>query len=235
MSKDTLKLDWCNHTAAKFAVEHWHYSRSMPAGKVVKIGVWECDKFIGCVLFSSGSTPRIGHPYGLQIPQICELTRIALSAHINPVSRIMSIALKMLKNNFAGLRMVVSYADPQQGHYGGVYQATNWLYVGESQKQISSIIINGKPIHKKTVVQKYGTANPERIMKLVNVTACNGESVFKHKYLYPLDGEMRQQVESLRKPYPRRAGSITADAPAILAGEGGAAPTAALWQKNPSA
>ena len=44
--KPELKLDWCSYQAAKYAVEHWHYSRSMPAGKAVRMGVWEEDEYI---------------------------------------------------------------------------------------------------------------------------------------------------------------------------------------------
>jgi len=45
--KVDLRLDWCSHAAAKYAVEHWHYSKTMPVSKRVNIGVWEGEKFIG--------------------------------------------------------------------------------------------------------------------------------------------------------------------------------------------
>ena len=54
-NKPVLKLDWCSHEAARWAVEHWHYSKSMPTPPVVKIGVWEDERFIGVVLFSRGA------------------------------------------------------------------------------------------------------------------------------------------------------------------------------------
>jgi hypothetical protein len=50
MSKAILKLDWCSHEAAKYACEHWHYSKCVPKQKTVKIGVWENSVFIGCVI-----------------------------------------------------------------------------------------------------------------------------------------------------------------------------------------
>jgi len=46
-NKVELKLDWCSYQAAKYAVENWHYSKCMPVGKLVKIGVWEDKKYIG--------------------------------------------------------------------------------------------------------------------------------------------------------------------------------------------
>ncbi len=47
-----LEIKPCSHKAAKFAVENWHYSHSMPAGKLVKYGVWEHGKFVGSIIFS---------------------------------------------------------------------------------------------------------------------------------------------------------------------------------------
>jgi len=36
----SLRLDWCSYEATKFACTNWHYSRSVPAGKLMKVGVW---------------------------------------------------------------------------------------------------------------------------------------------------------------------------------------------------
>jgi hypothetical protein len=46
------------------------------------------------------------------------LCRIALSKHATPVSRIISIAMKMLKREMPGIRLLVTYADLNQGHEG---------------------------------------------------------------------------------------------------------------------
>ena len=46
--KPTLKIDWASHEAAKFACVNWHYSKCLPIGKLVKVGVWEDSKYIGC-------------------------------------------------------------------------------------------------------------------------------------------------------------------------------------------
>ena len=54
-SKSDLRLDWCSHEAAKYAVEHWHYSQRMPAGKNTYIGAWEGGKFIGALVFGLGA------------------------------------------------------------------------------------------------------------------------------------------------------------------------------------
>jgi len=114
-----LKLDWCSHEAAKYAVEHWHYSRCMPKSKLAKIGVWESGQFIGCVIFGVGAVADLVKSYGLQDVEGCELVRVALNKHVNTVSKIVSIALRLLKKEMPGLRLVVSFADPEHAHVGG--------------------------------------------------------------------------------------------------------------------
>jgi len=94
------------------------------------IGVWEEKKFIGCIIFSRGANANLGTTYGLEKIEVCELTRVALNNHKNTVSKILSLAIKMLKKKEEGLRLIVSYADVNHSHFGVIYQATNWIYTG---------------------------------------------------------------------------------------------------------
>ena len=216
MNKADLKIDWATHAAAKFACEKWHYSQCLPVGKIVKVGVWEHNKFIGVVIFGRGANNNMSKCYGLKQDQAVELVRIALRSHKNSVSRISAIAMKFLKNQSPALRLIVSYADPEQGHIGGIYQAGNWIYDGKSSKAVK-IFYKGKWSHKKTV-DDAGINQLGLKRKVVPG---------KHRYLMPLDKEMRKQILPLSKPYPKRAASIDADAPDNQAGEGGSNPTAA--------
>lgn len=228
-SRPELKLDWCSHAAAKYAVENWHYSKSMPTPPIVKIGVWEDAQFIGCVLFSRGANNNLGKPYGLDCTEVCELTRVALREHKTPVSRICAIALKMMLKTSPGLKLCVSYADPNQGHAGGIYQAGNWIYCGQTASDAKFIDKNGRAWHSRQVSASGYKREFGELRAVPKFADCKRvELIGKHRYLMPLDDAMRKQIEPLRKPYPKRAGSITADAPVIHTGEGGAAPTPAL-------
>jgi len=227
MSKPTLKLDWCSHAAAKFAVENWHYSEKMPAGKLVKVGVWENAKFIGAVIFGRGANNNLGSPFNIGQTAMCELVRIALNGHITPVSRIMSIAVKMLKQQSPGLRLIVSYADPTAGHHGGVYQAMGWAYIGTSRPQ-RELLVAGNFLHKRAASAKWGTASPDRIKQLSGLDVSYGPIEWKHSYYLPLDTEMRERIKPLAKPYPKRVTSIDSDAAAFQVAEGGANPTVTL-------
>ena len=80
MDKVDLKIDWATHEAAKYAVEHWHYSRSLSSARNVYIGVWEDGEFVGVVVFGIGAgNVTNGQRYGLSRScQMAELTRVAL-------------------------------------------------------------------------------------------------------------------------------------------------------------
>lgn len=200
--KPDLVVDWASHDAARYACTNWHYSKVLPTGKLVKVGAWENGKFIGVVIFSRGAAMNIGRPYGLDQTEICELTRIALTNHESFVSEIMAAAFKFLKQKVPGMRLIVSYADPMQGHHGGIYQATNWIYEGTSKMRW--IRFKGKLTHPKSLYAKYNTQSVEWLHKHVDPTAAWVEVPAKHKYLMPLDKKMRRQIKHLAKPYPKR-------------------------------
>lgn len=219
----TLRLDWCSHKAAKAACERWHYSGSIPKSKQAFIGVWEGGKFIGVVIFGVGATSDLVRRYGLKMTEGCELTRVALTTHNAPVSRIVAIALGILKRRYPGLRLVVSFADPEQGHAGGIYQAGNWTFVGDTQPS-DEYIYKGKRWQGRSFRNSH-----KGMEKHPDVTIVKGSS--KHRYLMPLDEAMRKQIEPLRKPYPKRPKQSSA-APGFQPGEGGAEPTRTLQESN---
>jgi len=198
-----LHLDWCSYDAAKYAVKNWHYSGTMPSGKTLKIGVWEGGDFIGVVIYSRGSAPNIGEPYNLEQTEVCELTRVALRDHDNEVTRILRISRKLLTKKCPGIRLVVSYADPEQDHDGTIYQADNWIYE-RKLKQRDYIKIHGETRHPRSLNAEYGTSSISKLKSMFSPNAVEKVPVEgKHKYVYPLDDDIREKVESMSKPYPK--------------------------------
>lgn len=201
-----LRLDFCSHDAARYACKNWHYSMSIPKSKLVKIGVWENDEFIGCVIYSYGANNQLGKQYNLKMIEICELTRVALKHHITPVSRILAISQKLLKQLCPGLRLIISYADLDQNHTGGIYKANGWIYQGiHDIGGKGSFIINGKKVHSKSIWTTYGkgTQNLDWIRKNLDPNAEYHVTRGKHKFLMPLDKAMQEQVKLLSRPYPK--------------------------------
>lgn len=199
-SKPVLRIDWATHEAAKFACVNWHYSGCMPSFKTVKIGAWEDGCFVGVVIFSMGAAPQAHCPYKIEPREICELTRVAFKNHKTEISRILSICLKFLKSQSPGLRLVVSYADPEQGHHGGVYQANGWIYEGVTNPcEQFEYVATGKRVHTKTI----RTGRRGYATELKNKGVIRSVKLIKHKYLMPLDAAMREKIAQLAKPYPK--------------------------------
>lgn len=200
-----LVIDWATHKATVYACTHWHYSRAVPVGKLVKVGAWEDGKYIGVVVFSRGANPQIGDPYKLTQDQACELTRVALREHKSPVSQILAKALKFLKEVCPGVRLVVSYADKDQNHHGGIYQATNWIYEGiVNVGQSHAFIINGTKVHTRSVASMGVRQTLEEVRKHLDPKATKFYTLGKHKYLMPLDKQIKKQLLARHKPYPKR-------------------------------
>lgn len=209
-TKTNLRIDWATHAAAKYACQNWHYSKCLPAGKSVKVGVWEDGKFIGVVIFALGANANISKLYG----KTCELARIALNRHKTHVTRIVKIAIAMLKKQCPDLDAIVSYADLDR-HPGTVYKAGNWIEDGGTKESFT--VINGKKVHGRSVYSKYGTRSIAWLRKHIDPNAHKIETKGKKRFIYFLK---------------KRAASKDSVASGFQPEEGGASPTAALQSES---
>ncbi len=211
----TLRLDWVSARTARRAVLKWHYSRTMPMPKYACLGVWESGDFVGAVIFAHGSNYRIGAPYGLGVGQVVELVRVALRRHVTPVSRILSVALRMLRHSSPGVELVVSYADPVQGHVGTIYQAANWTYLGMTSASYE-YRLNGKRLHKRA----FTGANFGGRKMQIPVGAERVATPGKHIYAKAMTAAMRLDLCERACAYPKGPLSMNMRQPSRL-GDGG--------------
>jgi len=173
---------------------------------------------------------NIGAPYNLSTTEVAELVRVALTKHTTPVSRVLSIAVRFLLARSPGLRLIVSYADPVEGHHGGIYQACGWIYEGPCDES-TLFFHEGRWKHQREVTAgAFGKPNEKQCWQSLPRRKTPG----KHKYLLPLDPAMRGQVAPLAKPYPKRAELLRAGKSSSSGpprGEDGAIPIPALRGK----
>ena len=225
----TLRLDFCSHAAAKHAVLRWHYSRALPAFKLVRIGVWESGRFVGAILYGVGANRHIARPFKLKDTEVCELVRVALApGREHPTSRCVAVSLKMLKRQSPGLKLVVSYADAGQGHVGTIYQATNWIFLGAATQPY--LKVKGKVVHPRTLYDRYGPGGQSLpwLRAHVDPGAQRVKMAAKFKYVYAFSKSLRRRLEANAQPYPKRVGSSEGAAPGDQPGEGGSSPTPTL-------
>lgn len=194
--------------ATRHAVQTWHYSHTLPAVVGQRWGVWEDDRFVGVVLFGPSVAPYLGRQFGLDDRfGLVELTRIAFREHVAPVSQIVPYAVAGLRRSSPGLRVVVSFADPAQGHHGGIYQAMNWIYLGRSapstvyRHRLTGEILHSRRVRSSGVVQSF---NGRMERARARPDECDPILVpGKHRYALPLDRPLRRRLERKRQPYPR--------------------------------
>ncbi len=230
---ETLKMGFCSYQAAKYAVEHWHYSKHLQQGKNVKIGIWENDIFIGAITFSSGSSPHLGARYNLKRHEVSELSRIALNIHNTPVTKIIKISISILKKLCPHLLLLISFADANQGHLGKIYQAGNWIYSGVTQEDIIFYAPNGKYYEDRSITESGYVEHFGKYKKCFRPSQCKAiKQKAKYRYLFPLTKEMRKSILKLSKPYPKCVDGVNRSTLGVLPGSGDASATSTLIKHN---
>ena len=172
--------------------------------KSARIGVWENNHFKGVIIFGLGASPSLGKRFGLGIFECCELTRIALKDHAFPVSRLISVAITKLRAWSPGVKLIVSFADPQHGHHGGIYQAANWYYLGKTAPSTMIRCPDGKLADERRF-----NGHGHNKMKQIPAGSIRIRTPGKHRYAFPLDAEMRKKLSAMAKPYPKRPKQAT--------------------------
>ena len=204
--------------AVRYACRYFHYAGHSPAGNVLGYSIFNDEAWCGVVTFGSGANNNIGQSYGLKQGEVCELTRVALNGKQPATSQVVSMCLKRLKQDAPLVRLVVSYADADMKHFGTIYQATNWIYVGTNMKNVKdgSWIIHGERVHGRRIsnyVRSHGglggLGRAQFIRKFYDPQAVEYVTQGKRKYLMPLDKRTRKMILPLSKPYPKEAGKVT--------------------------
>ena len=203
-----MKLTNATPQAIRYACHNFHYSGSVPTVQYGFNAYNDAGEWCGVICFGSGACPYIGAPYGLCQGEILELVRVALNGKQLATSQCVTAALKELRQQSPIVRMVISYADIDQGHTGTIYQATNWIYEGiKNAGDRSAFVIHGQKMHPKTVYSRGWRQSSEWLQENVDPCATMLRTKGKHKYIFCFDKHMRQKLKQLAKPYPKHGAS----------------------------
>lgn len=182
-----------------------HYARRVPPislafGLFNKIGT-----MVGVVTYGPPAR-HLNDGYGvfggeLKV-QTYELNRLCVDNNLptNCLSYFVSESLNMLVekkqeeyfDNRNNLRIrqitipvcVVSYADSNNNHHGYIYQATNWIYTGETEPLKIFVDKNtGKPVHARTIVSRYGSSAEENLPSNISIEEESGGKFRYFKFL----------------------------------------------------
>jgi hypothetical protein len=192
-----MKLKIASYKAIKYACLNFHYSKVCPAHAFGYSVFNDKNEWCGVILFGGGAGAFMGRPFGLFYGQYLELNRMALNGKQKSTSKAMSIAIKLIKKANPTVKLLISYADKAQNHYGIIYQATNWYFVEDSKSSGEEVYYKGKWVHNRTPSSKLNIENYRKLKKR--------KKAGKYKYIYPLDKSLIPLCKSLSKPYPKNA------------------------------
>jgi hypothetical protein len=187
-------------------VRDFHYSKRL-AGLVRHAFAWREPGG----LFGETGTPLAGVMYSQPVnrnfnPASLELSRlIRQDGFICHLSSFVAWSLRWLKVN-TDCPFVLSYADSTQGHHGGIYQATNFVYTGATLPgHIGYDCPDGSFVHGRICNSRFGTRSVEAIARLKpDWVPVYGKP--KHLYIYPLNWKWKRiQAEYgwQALPYPK--------------------------------
>lgn len=172
----------------KYACMNFHYAKRIPHGANIAYSVFnDYNEWCGVIVFGYPSTNGVVKQFGIPNGSILELRRVALNSKHGVTSKALALAMKLLKKDCPLVKLLVSYSDKGQNHYGIIYQATNWHFVGESNSSGVEYLIDGKWMHSRW-------AKSDIKRKVAG----------KRKYIYPLHKSMVEYCKSMSKPYPKK-------------------------------
>lgn len=204
MSVKEFKVSICDRKEIKDFIETWHYSKNINGLKSNYCFKLERNnEIIGGMIYGGLAMANQWKKYGDKEEDVLELRRLCCidDTPKNTESYFIGQTLKWLSIN-TNVKTVLSYADPEYGHMGIIYKATNFELIGKSQTG-KVIIYNGKRYHDKTIRTKYkGELKP--FAKKVKEALDNGEAYYKktegkYIYIYKLNKKERKKYKNDNK------------------------------------
>lgn len=153
---DIKKAELCEVDIATAAtlIKRYEYLGTMCNAPMFAYGIrWE-GSLAGVVVFGSPSPPVValsvaGERWANSVIQLARGVCVHW-AHPHAGSKLIGYALRRVAEH--GYRYAVAFADPAAGEVGTLYQATNWLYCGLTEKRPDYFTLSGKRMvgHFKT-------------------------------------------------------------------------------------
>lgn len=203
-----LIVDEVSCKVARWYISTFHYSRTMPDSSRFTFGLYYRERVVGVCVFGMGCGKN-------QYTAVCkdikngeyiELTRLWLEDTLgrNSESYFISRCLKLLPKE---IKLVLSFSDSKQNHFGYIYQATNWIYLGINNGAKMLINKDGYEAHPR-LLGIYKMRHPEyrdydndSLMAILGFSWISGGA--KHKYIYIRDKRLKKKLALKSLPYPK--------------------------------
>lgn len=171
-------------------IKEKHYAQRVPSISYA-YGLYIDEKLVAVCTYGKPASHSLcigllGKEYAKKVYELNRLIAICKLPK-NALSWFVSQTLKLLKPLDLA---IVSYADEGAGHFGYIYQATNFIYTGKTQERTDKYVPNGG--HSRHYTDEFNHLRKFRTSK--------------HRYVY-FTGKSRKKFIKLLKypvmPYPK--------------------------------
>jgi hypothetical protein len=212
--KDKYDIRPIDTKIARETVTKYHYLHRAPIveqafglfdrEQKITDGVLEpIEKMVGVIIYGTPASPSLRKLCGDEhVSDVIELSRLWIEDDTpkNVESYLVGNTLSKVHKP-----IIVSYADTGYGHRGIIYQATNFIYTGLSNKSMYTEI-DGIKKHDITLLDTYGSV--ENMKKIFGDRVKKVPATRKHRYIYfNCSGGKKKYFMSKLKypilPYPK--------------------------------
>lgn len=191
LRRGEMTVSPCSRSEISDFIENHHYSGSINGVQDNYCFKLERNgELVGAMLYGSLGMANAWKKYGEKPEDVIELRRLCLidDTPSNSESFFIGKTLRWLQLN-TSIKTVVSYADPNYGHAGTIYKATNFEHIGMTSRG-KVIWWNGKKYHDKAIRTKYNGKLKPFAQRLRDALA-SGEAFYadqepKHIYVKKL-------------------------------------------------
>jgi hypothetical protein len=181
-----------------------HYAKRIPMIEF-SFGLFCDNQLVGVCTYGTTLAIAIRKKFSYNV---YELNRLVVNEGLekNVLSYFVSNTIKMMPKSC----VLLSYADPNNGHNGYIYQATNWFYTGLSAIVKEYKVKGDEGMHSQTLFDKSkGKSNRVEYLKSIY-----GDKLYmdyrprKHRYFYFKGNskekkEMYNQLSFKIEPFPK--------------------------------
>lgn len=171
-------------------------------------GLFDGEEMIGCVVYGKPASHALckGVCGPEEAHRVIELTRLWIKDGTpkNTESFLIGNSLRQLPKD---KDIIVSYAEIGAGHVGTVYQATNWIYTGMSDRHVEWRLDGMSGAHSRHLFDEHGGVNGAK--EFYGARLQRHERPRKHRYVFFNTGSKRRRKELREKlryevqPYPK--------------------------------
>lgn len=207
-----LRLEIIDNNLAKKMICKYHYSNT--CGSIKFAFGFKLDKEIKNIIAYT-------NPVGRQVSQevmeggndqnTLELIRM-ISIEPKPKnleSYCIHKTIDYIRANMPQYKIIVSMADNEVGHHGYCYQASGFIYYGQSDKH-KQWFLDGKRVHERSLFSKYGTTKINELKEILGDRIVDKmQELTKSKYYYIVAQNKKEKKEIEKKikvkslPFPK--------------------------------